>query len=207
MSNRSTEPPAEVADTLDLGSILGQLQSFELIGGRCSAAQAASLRQLREDKTFLRVTRQWRKFCPRYLKMGGRQADRIIQLWQELGAGYFDLARLTRISPETYRAIAPAIRDGAIHCNGEAIELSGGNSRRVAAAVVELRRRICPNPAPYLPMHRRIAALDKRAMHLVAELTEVSRKERCGENWLLFTAVLSRLSAALRRIEAENAPS
>jgi hypothetical protein len=41
----------------------------------------------------------------------------------------------------------------------------------------------------------------------VAELTEVSRKERCGENWLLFTAVLSRLSAALRRIEAENAPS
>ncbi|MGB7760083.1 MAG: hypothetical protein WBL61_09650 [Bryobacteraceae bacterium] len=207
MSNRNTEPPAEVAETLDLGSLLGQHLAFELIGGRCSAAKAASLHQLRENKAFRRVTRQWRKFCPRYLDMSGRQADRIIQLWEELGASYFDIARLTRISKETYRAIAPAIRDGALHCNGEAIELTSVNSRRVAVAVVELRRRVCPSPARYLPMHKRIAALDKRAAVLVAELAEISHKERCGENWLLFTGVVSRLSAALRRIEAENALS
>ena len=41
----------------------------------------------------------------------------------------------------------------------------------------------------------------------MAEFEEISRKERCGENWLLFTGVLSRLCAALRRIEAENALS
>lgn len=105
MPNPNAEPPAAVAETLDLGSILGQHQAFELIGGRCSAAQATSLRQLREDKKFRPVTRRWREFCLRYLKMSGRQADKIIRLWEELGAGYFELARFTRISPETYRAV------------------------------------------------------------------------------------------------------
>ena len=204
MRNPNAAPTAEVAESLDLGSILGQLQAFEMISGRCSAAQAASLRQLREDKAFHRVTRRWREFCPRYLRMSGRQADKIIQLWEELGAGYFDLARLTRISPETYRAIAPAIRNGTLNCDGEAIALSGANSRRIGAAVAELRRRVSPNRSRSLPMHRRIAGLDKRASLLVAELEEISRKERYGENWLLFISVVSRLSAALKRIEAEN---
>jgi len=207
MPNRNIEPPAEVSETLELGSLLGQHLAFELIGGRCSAARAASLRQLREDKTFRRVALRWREFCPRYLKMSGRQADKIIHLWEELGAGYFELAQLTPVSPETYRAIAPAIRDGALHCNGEAIELNGTNALRVAAAVAELRRRASHNPGPYIPMHRRIAALDRRAALLVAELGEISRKERCGENWLFFTGVLSRLSVAIRRIEAENSLS
>jgi hypothetical protein len=204
MRSLSATPPPEVAETLDLGSLLGQFQALELISGRCSAAQAASLRQLREGKTFRRVTQRWREFCWQYLNMTGRHADKIIQLWEELGAAYFELARLTPVSPETYRAIAPAIRNGVLHCNGEAIELSSGNSRRVAIAVAELRRRTSPKAARCLPMHRRIAAVEKRATLLVAELAEISRKERYGENWLLFTGVLSRLSAALRRIEAEN---
>ena len=207
MRTPNAVPAAEVAESLDLGSVLGQLQAFEMISGRCSAAQAARLRQLREDKAFHRITRRWREFCPRYLKMSGRQADKIIRLWEELGAGYFALAQLTPISPEAYRAIAPTVRDGALHFNGEAIALTGDNSRRVAAAVVELRRRASHNSGRYLPIHRRIAALDKRATLLVAEFEEISRKERCGENWLLFTGVLSRLCAALRRIEAENALS
>ena len=41
-------------------------------------------------------------------------------------------------------------------------------------------------------------------MALVAELAEISRQERRGENWLPFTAVLSRMSSALGRLEAEN---
>jgi hypothetical protein len=44
---------------------------------------------------------------------------------------------------------------------------------------------------------------DKRCMALVAELAEISRQRR-GENWLHFTAVLSRMSSALGRLEAEN---
>jgi hypothetical protein len=204
MQKQNAEPPATISETLAVGTLLGQHQALELIAGRCSAAQAASLRQLRDDKTFRRVTRQWRAFCPRFLKISGRQADRIIRLWEELGASYFDLAQLTPISAETYRAIAPAVRDGALHYNGEAIALTSENSGRVGAAIAELRRRVCRHPAPQLPMHQRIAELEKRAVLLASELHEISRKERCGENWLAFMGVLSRLSAAIRRIEAEN---
>jgi hypothetical protein len=41
-------------------------------------------------------------------------------------------------------------------------------------------------------------------MALVAELAEISRQECRGENWRHFTAVLSRMSSALGRLEAEN---
>jgi hypothetical protein len=33
--------------------------------------------------------------------MTSNHADRIIRLWQEFGAGYFELAQLTRVSAET----------------------------------------------------------------------------------------------------------
>src|SRR5438874_1687410 len=52
------------------------------------------------------------------------------------------MAQLTRISPETYRAIAPAVKDGALHVDGEAIELNAESSRRVADAVSRFRRAI-----------------------------------------------------------------
>ncbi len=190
---------------LDLGSVLGQNQAFGLIAGRCSAAQAASLRRLREDKKYKLVTPYRRDFCSRYLSISGPQADYIIGLWEEFGAPYFEVARLTRISPETYRAIAPAVREGGLHSNGEVIELNPENSRRIAAAVAGLRRAApAPKPVRRLDPHRQLQGLDKRCTALIAELEEFSRKERRGENWLLFTAVLSRMSAALERLEVEN---
>jgi len=66
--------------------------------------------------------------------MTGRQADKIIHLWEELGADHFDLARLTRISPETYCAIAPAIR---MALSILAAKLSHSPTRILAA---------CPSP-------------------------------------------------------------
>ena len=63
-------------------------------------------------------------------------------LFPEIPAESAGLLTLTRISPETYRAIAPAVKDGALHVDGEAIELNAENSRKVAAAVSRLRRAI-----------------------------------------------------------------
>lgn len=202
METSNSELPAEVADLLELGSVLGQNQAFGLIAGRCSAAQAASLKHLREEKKYKRVTEDWRDFCSRYLRMSGAQADKIIHLWDEFGDGFFKVAQLTRISPETYRAIAPAVREDALHLNGEVIELSAENSRKVAEAVAELRR--VKKPARQLAMHQRLAQLDKRCTEIAAEMREIARKERCGENWLLFAATVSRACSALKLIEMEN---
>jgi hypothetical protein len=127
---------------------MGQCHTFGAIAGRWSAAHAATLKRLREERCYLRVSANWRAFCNEYLKMSQTQADHIIQLWDEFGAAYFELAQLTRISPETYRALSPTIYNGAVHCNGQAIELSVENSRRVVAVVAELRRSLRPLGRP-----------------------------------------------------------
>lgn len=197
--------PADDAGLLDLGSVMGQCHTFGAIAGRCSAAHAAILKRLREERCYLRVSANWRAFCNEYLKISQTQADRIIQLWDEFGAGYFELAQLTRISPETYRALAPAIHNGAVHCNGQAIELSVENSRRVAAVVAELRRSLPAGKPPHeIPMPQRLSRLDKRCAQIVADFAEISKREQHGDFWLRFTEILMRWSAALRRIEAEN---
>src|SRR5579864_8171993 len=140
MNESIPEVPAGVADTLDLGLVLGQNQTFGLLAGRCSAAQAATLHRLKKEGKFTRVSPTWRDFCSRYLRMSGSEADRIIQYWEEFGPGYFDLAQLIRISPKVYRALAPSIQDGVLHSNGDAIGLSVENSRQLTEAVAELRR-------------------------------------------------------------------
>lgn len=138
--------------------------------------------------------------------MSGSEADRIIQYLEEFGPGYFDLAQLIRISAETYRAIAPSIREGALQVEGGAIALSVENARKLSAAVAELRRTIPKKerrrrvPA----MHERVNALDRQCTVMIAEFRDISRLERCGENWLQFTSVLSRAISELRRVGLEN---
>jgi len=191
--------------SLDLGSVLGQSNAFGLVAGRCSAAQAACLHRLRKTREFQRVTRRWRDFCSRHLGIDGRNADKIIRLWEEFGPTYFELSQLVSIAPDTYRAIAPSIRDGAFHQNGEIIELIPDNARRLAAAIAPFRAGARPSrPARQLAPHEQLAALDKRCDAIVAELQHFSKRERCGENWLQFTKVLSRLAVSLNRLQREN---
>jgi len=198
------DPPAEMAAAVDLGSIVGQNLSFALLAGRCSAAQAAALKTLRDSKLYRRLTPEWREFCDRYLKMSRAHADQLIRLLDEFGPGYFELAQLTRISPATYRAVAPSIRDGALRHQGNSIELSVENSRELAAAVADMRRaQPAKTPAPPVEMHVRLRALDRRCTRLLNEFAEIARQERCGENFLAFTSVVSRMASALRRLELE----
>ena len=197
--------PADDAGLLDLGSAMGQCHTFGMIAGRCSAAHAATLKRVREERHYLRVSDSWRAFCNEYLNMSQTQADHITRLWDEFGASYFEVAQLTRISPETYRALAPAIHDGALHCNGQSVELSVENSRRVAAAVAELRRSLpAGQPACPASMPQRLSQIDKRCAKIVAEFEQISKQEQHGDYWMQFTEILMRWSAALRRIESEN---
>ena len=142
----ATQPDSDAA-LLELGIVLGQSLAFGLMAGRCSAAQAQALRRLREERLYKRCTETWLEFCPKYLKISRTEADRTIKLLEEFGPTYFELSQLTRVSPETYRAISPAIEDGALHFNGEVIPLNAGNSRKVAAAVAEMRSAL-PKKSP-----------------------------------------------------------
>jgi len=79
---------------LELGIMLGQRRAFGMVAGRCSAAQAECLRQVRDEKTYLKFAANWAEFCERQLKIGKRTADRAIALLKQHGtSGKFQPAR------------------------------------------------------------------------------------------------------------------
>jgi hypothetical protein len=213
MNELVSDTVAADAAILELGVILGQNHAFSLIAGRCSAAAAESIRRLREEKLYKRLVEKWEDFCPKYLKISRVEADRTIKLLEEFGTVYFELSQLTRVSPETFRAIAPNIQDGALHFNGEAIELNPENSRRVAAAVAELRRETARKPPEAQNLMReitdlchevdlslRLEKLEKCSRLLVAEFEKIGSEESLGLNHMVFSSTLTRVRAELGRV-------
>ncbi len=198
-----SELAADHAALLDLGAILGQNLAFSLVAGRCSAAAAEGLRRLREEKLYKRCSEKWDDFCPKYLKMSRVEADRTIKLWEEFGPAYFELSQLTRVSPQTFRAISPAIRDSALVYQGETITLNAENSRKVAAAVADLRRSL-PKKSPDMDLKRRIAKLEKTCTAVIAEFEKISSDPGIGAARMLFQSALTRARAELGRVARDN---
>jgi hypothetical protein len=209
MDNSFPELPRESAGLLTLGVALGENLAFGTVSGRTAAAQAACLQRLRDDKLFQALEPTWEQFCPKYLKISRAEADRTIRLWEEFGAGYFEMAQWTRVSAETYRAIAPAVKDGALHVDGETIQLNAENSRRVSAAVARLRR-VIPRQAksPHTPAGPAAcgapADLYRRGMALFQEMKEACR-QRPGD-CSRFAEIFRLLQLELTRMMAENGP-
>jgi hypothetical protein len=133
-----------MTDDLTLGRLLGRREAFSTLAARCSAAEAAQLKSIRDSKAFLNHAKDWREFCTSVLHISDDKANRLISLLERFGSAYFKIAQLTRISPETYRLIAPSIRGEAICHDGEIIPLTVENSQRVAAAVADLRKAAAP---------------------------------------------------------------
>jgi hypothetical protein len=169
---------------LELGIVVGQSQTFAMLAGRCSAAQAQAIRGVREQKLYKECCEKWEDFCPRYLKMSRAEADRIIRLLDEFGPAYFEVSHVARISPVIYRAIAPAVSDGVLHHNGEAIALTAENSRRVAEVVAEIRSAL-PKKSPQSSdraqdLRRGIQEVGHRCSEIVAGLDKVRHDEFLG---------------------------
>jgi hypothetical protein len=204
MHSPITDLPPEIADVLQAGMVLGQNQSFALVAGRCSAAQAEALLRLRESKCYLRLAKTWKEFCPRFLNMSSSQVDRIIHCWQEFGAGFFELQKLVSISPGVYRAIEPSIREGALHFDNEIIELDPENSQKVVAAVAELRRSLPAKEPPAPPtLEESLCDLDKRSAALIAEFRRIHGMNCEGLDRERLEAILRNASQAMELIQLE----
>jgi len=195
---------AHVGDAFDVAEVLGQSHAFGAVAGRCSAARAEGLRRLRDQKKYLRLSPNWRSFCARYLNMSRAQADRIIALWEEFGASYFEIAELTRISPETYRLIEPEIRGGALHVDGETIELCPANAHRVTAAVSKLRcAKPSIKPVPEIRLSGRLKALENGCARLICEFRLMAKSSFVREERTQFQYLLRKVSGALQQIERQ----
>jgi hypothetical protein len=158
----------EEKEMLQLGVALGQQHAFGLVAGRCSAAQAETLRRIREEKLYVKCAPAWKEFCPKYLGMSGSHADHIIRLLDEFGPKYFAVSQLTRISADVYRAIAPAVQDGVLEYKGETIELAPENARAVRTAVAGLRREAGVKKAP--PADDRLGNLNRQFETLLKDV-------------------------------------
>jgi PHD/YefM family antitoxin component YafN of YafNO toxin-antitoxin module len=169
MLSRSTWKDLKMSDDLSLGRLLGRREAFNLIAARCSAADAVLLRKIRDEKLYVDHAKDWEEFCREHLHTSKPNANRLIHILEEFGPQYFEVAQLTRISPKTYRAIAPSIRDQSLHHNGEAIALIPENAEKVAAAVAELRRKEVEPAPPADP----IPTVEKSCGELVRRLEEL----------------------------------
>jgi hypothetical protein len=152
MENSDSKKLTEAPGSFELGIFLGQRKAFGVVAGRSSAAEAVSIRRIREERLYQASGLHWEQFCKVHLSMSRAQADRLIRYLDEFGPEYFELTQLTRISPDAYRAIAPAVKDGHIHWQNEAIALLPENSDKVAAAVAALRDAAKSDTAPDSPM-------------------------------------------------------
>jgi len=198
--------------SFESGKVLGQSVAFGTIAGRCSAAQAAAIRQARNEKIHASLGLKWREFCPRHLKMSGAQADVFISLLEEFGPDYFEHTHSVRISAGTYRLVAPFIKDKALHVEGETLELNSANVQKVAKGVRESQRALPPPaepaPAALLNLSDRIDALYRHSMGIAAEFREVAKDCRQPDQPPNFHAMLrSTITLAcceMKRVSLEN---
>jgi hypothetical protein len=173
----------EMTQETILGVLLGRRQAFSAVAARCTAAEVVQMKEIHDSKVYLRLAADWDSFCQEFLQMSHDKVNKQIHLLEVHGPTYFEVAQLTRISPDTYRAIAPAIHDQKLHHNGEEIALTHENAAKVGAVVRELRKTVTvkrakpaqpPEPEPEDP----IRAMNLRCARLARELDGARKTHR-----------------------------
>jgi hypothetical protein len=144
--NTETTITAKPSVEFDLGTWMGRRQAFSTVAGKASAADVECLRQIRDRKLYKAKTANWGDFCAQYVGASKSHIDSEIRYLLQYGPQYFELAQITRISADAYRAIAPQVTSRGLELDGEVIPLVDENSQRLAAGVAELRKR-AGNPA------------------------------------------------------------
>ncbi len=125
---------------VNLGTWLGRREAFAQVAGRCSAADAACIQKMREERQYRELGMNWEQFCKRKLGISKRGADLIIAQLNEFGPAYFLLAQVAKVTPEEYRRISGSVRGQALLHAGEEIPIEAENAGRLAVAIEELRR-------------------------------------------------------------------
>jgi hypothetical protein len=103
---------------LELGTCVGQAQAFRWMARHCSAAGARQLKQIKEDRTYESLGLTWEQFCIQHAGISRPYADKLIKRLDEFGEPYFQLSGIARISPESYRLLAPAVTPEGIEVDG-----------------------------------------------------------------------------------------
>ena len=131
----------EDAGEFELGAWLGRRQAFQMISGRCSAADVQCMRTIRDNRLYRAKNVDWSGFCDRFLGLTRSYADRLIRNLDKFGPQFFQLSEITRMSPQSYQLIAKNVEPDGLAYEGELIPIAPENSERLVAAVRALQSR------------------------------------------------------------------
>jgi hypothetical protein len=106
------------AALLEVGTWIGRHQAFGLIANKCSAADAACLREIRDNKHYRALGLTWEEFCNRHAGIDRRTAERIVDRLEEFGEAYFNLSQLIPIHPPVFRELASSVSGNTIELDG-----------------------------------------------------------------------------------------
>jgi hypothetical protein len=201
------EPISASNDSLEseLGKILSDRKALRMVDGRCSAAQAECLTKLRDRKLYLCRSATWDQFCPRYLGITKLFANRAISALEAFGPSFFDLAQLTRITPDEFRMVAPRIKSKILYFDGDAIALIPENIGRITAVMEKLRGSRAKPAKTYTPPTKliRITLLERQCTELVAEFRKLSGPRSQDVDRSQLATVLRQTLGKLGRIELD----
>jgi hypothetical protein len=159
------------------------------MAGKASAADVECLRQIRDRKLYLVKTRSWGEFCSEFLGASRSHVNSEIRYLLKYGPQYFELAKITRISPDAYGAIAAQVTSRGLELDGEAIPLVVENSQRLAAGVAELLKRAGKPAGKALPPAQPedvFPDVERRIKRLIEVMSAMPRFQKYdGRSWSL----------------------
>lgn len=198
---KSIEVAGKKERLVELGILIGKRDAFSTIAGRCSAAQAESLRRIRESQGYRELAANWDEFCTRILRTSRRGVDRMIGWLAEFGPAFFELAQMTGINADEYRAIAPAVGKDGIHAGSEVIALLPENAEKVAETVLRLQTEAAA-ARQAKGAYERIEALEAQGQRLADSVRRIATSASVVERSALKGAA-TRLKRLFVRVEME----
>jgi len=137
-------------------------------------ASVECLRQIHDSEEYKSLGLTWEEFCEKYAGMSKRNADRLIAYLEEFGAAYFRLSEIVRVSPETYRQIAPKMDGEVIEIEGEKVVIAPENLPRIRTAILRLRSELQNARKPQMRSLCDISGADRLMNQAVGEITRQS---------------------------------
>jgi hypothetical protein len=134
-------------DHTNHAACIGKIQVLGLIAKGCTAAQAACMKQFRDTDYHKTINLTWAEFCPKYFGISRDTADQQIRCLEQLGAAWFRLNEVVRISPKTFRRIRSAIQGESLEIDGQMVPITPENSVRIRDTVLKMRAELS-RPAP-----------------------------------------------------------
>ncbi len=162
-------------DFLAAGAAVGRQQAFAVIATKCSAAQAITLKQIKESGCYDDLGFTWQEFCPEFFGITQVTADRNIKQLAEFGEAWFRLGQLARITEPEFRRIASQVTSEAIEFEGESIPLTPETAPRIRQAVRALRSQLRNAQSHFPPRSDTVSQIQTRLDALHSDMKHLDR--------------------------------